>query len=154
MQWGAMRRRDVAVASLVVTLALAGCGKQTEQQTDTASRNDVDNLTTELTTPRNDARSLHPIYDGEVNALRRKGLKDPIPDLVSDLVSHPEIIPIQSPQGVPKYGFYDRAGIRILSGSWVLAPFEDGHNGGRLLLQYDVDDSGSIHWNVLQSEMY
>lgn len=154
-----MIRSDAAAALLIVAIAIAGCGKQAEQRTTaTVSRRYVDSLETELARLRSapdpsSARALHPISDGELGHLRRRGLTDPISDLVDDLASHPEIIPKKAPPGAAQYGFYDRAGIRVLNKDWVLAPYDDGHDGGYLLLQYEVGASGAIHWQVLQSGM-
>ncbi len=67
--------------------------------------------------------------------------------LRNDLMTHPELIPVEPSLG-GKMGFYDPAQIRILSDRWVMAGFEDGHNAGKLLLRYRIDD-GEIRWEVL-----
>jgi hypothetical protein len=153
-----MRRRDAAAASLIFALAIAGCGKQTEQQMTSAYfRHYLDSLETELAVLRQatehpSPRMLHPISETDVQELKRGGLGDPIPDVVNDLVAHPEIIPGKTAFVGGRFGFYNVAGIRVLNRHWVLAPFDDGHVGGDLILQYEVDE-GKIRWKVLQSEM-
>lgn len=148
---------------IVVSLALglAGCGKSpsTDQQMTSAYfRHYLDSLEVELArlrqpTEHPSPRALHPIDDIYLDILREKGLKDPIHDLVTDLTSHPEIIPGKTAFVGGRFGFYDVAGIRVLNQHWVLAPYEDGHVGGDLLLEYDIDKAGKIHWRVLLNEM-
>ncbi len=47
--------------------------------------------------------------------------------------------------------FYSESQIWILTEKWVLAYFEDGHNGGYLLLEYEVTKDGKIKWKTVAS---
>jgi hypothetical protein len=84
----------------------------------------------------------------EIANLQKNGLPDPEKDLVADLMQHSELIPYEGVMG-GTMGFYSKKDIHILSSRWVLASFEDGHIGGRMLLEYRVDPGGKIHWRVI-----
>ena len=90
------------------------------------------------------------LFSWDIRAMQKKGLKDPVDDIVSDLKQHREIIPIKATMG-GTMNFYDRSKIWILTNRWVLAYFEDGHNGGYLLLEYQIAPGGKIIWKVLAS---
>ena len=82
--------------------------------------------------------------------MKEKGLDNPIENMISHLQKHSELIPYKGIYG-GKMGFYDRDEIWVLTNKWVFAYFEDGHNGGYLLLKYDVSDYGKIHWEKIAS---
>ncbi|HET9887209.1 MAG TPA: DUF4829 domain-containing protein, partial [bacterium] len=84
--------------------------------------------------------------------LRKRGLNDPIAQIVEDLRSHPEIIPHHGDLG-GTMGFYDPDGIRVLSSRWVYARFEDGHVGGSGIFEFKVDPGGTLTWSVVSSAM-
>jgi hypothetical protein len=82
----------------------------------------------------------------ETDFLVERGLADPAGDLISDLVAHPEIIPMEPVLGGTMY--FPEGSVIILSDRWAYAEFEDGHLGGSCLLEYEVDD-GSVTWTIL-----
>lgn len=86
----------------------------------------------------------------EIEELKKKGLKDPIKDLKTDLMKHPELIPYPGVLG-GTMGFYFEDKIWILTKKWVLAWFDDGHIGGYILLEYKVSDDGEVSWKVIDS---
>jgi len=90
------------------------------------------------------------LFSWDIRAMQKKGLKDPVDDIVSDLKQHGEIIPFKATMG-GTMNFYDRSKIWILTNRWVLAYFEDGHNGGYLLLEYQIAPGGKIIWKILAS---
>ena len=92
---------------------------------------------------------LHPRY---IEEMKRRGLKEPVKDIISDLMQHRELIPYKGSVG-GTMNFYSESQIRILTNKWVLAYFEDGHNGGYLLLEYEVTNGGRIKWKALASYM-
>ena len=92
------------------------------------------------------------LFSWDIRAMQKKGLKDPVNDTVSDLKQNGKLIPYQPSMG-GKMNFYDAGRIWILTGKWVLAYFEDGHNGGYLLLEYEVAPGGKIIWKILASYM-
>jgi len=90
------------------------------------------------------------LFSWDIRAMQKKGLKDPANDIVSDLQQNGKLIPHQPSMG-GTMNFYDAGKIRVLTGKWVLAYFEDGHNGGYVLLEYEVKPGGKITWKILAS---
>ena len=77
------------------------------------------------------------------------GWENPLSVLRDDLISKPEIIPVDPVLG-GTMGFYDREGIRLLNDRWAIAWFEDGHIGGYLLLEFGIEKE-KIDWKVLST---
>ncbi len=90
------------------------------------------------------------LYRWDIEEMKRKGLKDPVKDIITDLRQHRELIPYEGTLG-GTMNFYSEDQIWILTKKWVLAYFEDGHNGGYLLLEYQVTKNGKIKWNGVAS---
>ena len=86
----------------------------------------------------------------DIEAMKKKGLKDPAADIIADLKQHRELIPYKGVLG-GTMNFYDDSKIWILTKRWVLAYFEDGHIAGYLLLEYEVVQGGSIAWKTIAS---
>lgn len=84
---------------------------------------------------------------GDVQRLKRKGLKNPEVDLMNDLMRKQKSLLTASGSMGGTMAIRD---IRILNDRHALAYFEDGHNGGYMLLRYTVEN-GSITWNKLDS---
>ena len=95
------------------------------------------------------ARSIE-IFDWDIQAMKKAGLKDPLNDIISDLKRHRELIPYEGSMG-GTMNFLGPSKMWILTKKWVLAYFEDGHNGGYLLLEYNITKGGGIHWTILAS---
>jgi hypothetical protein len=133
----------------------AQCRQQSSQNDDLRARvavldaraharlQEVDSLRTRLK-----ALASSPIDAIEIGLLRRRGLENPVQDLVADLQRHPEIIPYQGVLG-GRMGFYDRDRIRVLNDSWVYALFDDGHIVGHGIFGYHVASGGKISWRVI-----
>ena len=102
------------------------------------------------TVPGNPPASPIELFSWDIRAMQKKGLKDPVNDIVSDLKQNGKLIPYQPSMG-GTMNFYDAGKIWILTGKWVLAYFEDGHNGGYVLLEYEVAADGKIIWKILAS---
>jgi len=90
------------------------------------------------------------LYSWHIERLKRKGLQDPIKDIITDLMKYNELIPYEGTLG-GTMGFYHEDNIHILSPKWVFASFEDGHTGGHMLLEYQVSNEGTISWKVIDS---
>lgn len=78
-----------------------------------------------------------------------KGLRNPAKDLVIDLMKHNELIPCKGTHGGTP-GFYDPAGVAILSKNRVKASYEDGHESGSIELSFSVAN-GKIAWKVIHA---
>lgn len=94
------------------------------------------------------ARSL--LSHGDINRLKRQGLEDPVDDITQDLLKRNDLIPHEGVLG-GTMAFYSPSNIHILSPHWVFAYFEDGHIRGEMLLEYSVEDNGSLSWKVIDS---
>ncbi|MFZ2145686.1 MAG: hypothetical protein WAV28_00585 [Sedimentisphaerales bacterium] len=90
------------------------------------------------------------LHSWDIEQMKRKGLKYPVKDIISDLRQHRELIPYKGSMG-GTMNFYSESQIWILTKKWVLAYFEDGHNGGYLLLEYEVTKDGKIKWKTVAS---
>jgi len=96
-------------------------------------------------------QSLHQpeLSSQEVRQLKKKGLNNPVDDIIADLMKHNELIPFRGVLG-GKMGFYSKEGIYVLSTKLVRASFDDGHTNGWILFEYQVT-GGKITWKVLES---
>jgi len=88
----------------------------------------------------------------QIKTLKNRGLSDPVRQLSTDIMAHPELIPFEGVLG-GTMGFYSPEGITILSPSWVLARFEDGHVSGSCLLEYEISRDSTIHWKLIKAKM-
>ncbi|MFH2069561.1 MAG: hypothetical protein ABII89_08915 [Candidatus Omnitrophota bacterium] len=86
----------------------------------------------------------------EIQDLKKKGLKNPVNDIIADLLKHNELIPYQGVLG-GKMGFHSEKDIYVVSTRLVRASFDDGHIGGWMLLEYQVAGRNKISWKVLES---
>lgn len=89
----------------------------------------------------------------EIEELKKKGLKDPVKDLTTDLMNRKDLIPYKGVLG-GTMGFYCEENIHIISSEWAAAYFDDGHINGIMLLWYDVSKDGKIRWRVMDSYLY
>lgn len=90
---------------------------------------------------------LGSLSESDISRLEKKGLRNPEVALKNDLMKkQSSLIPVKGSVG----GTMTIRDIRILNDSYALAYFEDGHNGGNLLLKYTVAN-GTISWKVLDS---
>lgn len=93
-------------------------------------------------------REIQPrLSEFELLRLRRKGLANPVFDLIQDLSQRQDLIPAEAFFGGSMHIITGET--FVLSDRWVLAGFEDGHVRGNLWLEYDVDQAGRISWRVL-----
>ncbi len=93
-------------------------------------------------------RQVQPgVSDFELRRLQRKGLRNPVFELLQDLAQRDDLIPAEAFFGGTMHIIPGEA--YVLTDRWVLAGFEDGHVRGNLWLEYDVDNDGRISWRVL-----
>ena len=97
-------------------------------------------------------QSLHQpkLSSQEIQRLKDKGLKNPVNDIIADLVKHSELIPYQGVLG-GKMEFHSDKDIYVVSTKLVRASFDDGHADGWMLLEHQVTDENKILWKVLES---
>jgi len=65
-------------------------------------------------------------------------------------MKHNELIPCKGAVGGTP-GFYDPAGIAVLSKNYVVANYDDGHVEGTVELTFTVSN-GTISWKVKKAE--
>ncbi len=88
----------------------------------------------------------------ETDELERKGLKDPVTEIKSDLMNHTELIPYPGTMG-GTMRFTGPASIILLSGGYAHARFEDGHLGGECLLEFTVKPDATIQWKRIAARL-
>ena len=90
---------------------------------------------------------LGTLSQSDIQKLQRKGLKSPETDLMNDLNrKQNQLIPDKGTMG----GTMTIRDSRILNDRYALAYYEDGHNGGYMLLKYTVNN-GTINWTVVDN---
>jgi hypothetical protein len=89
--------------------------------------------------------SLGSISAGEIARLQRGGLTNPELDLREDLISKQNILLPKGSLG----GTMAIRDVKILTDRYALAYFEDGHNGGYILLRFSIESDKRIAWKVL-----
>ena len=90
---------------------------------------------------------LGSLSEADNSRLEKKGLRNPEVDLKNDLIKKQAgLIPAKGTAG----GTMNIRDIRILNDTYALAYYEDGHNGGNMVLKYTVTN-GTISWKVLDA---
>ena len=90
---------------------------------------------------------LGALSQSDIQRLKRKGLRNPETDLMNDLNrKQRQLIPVEGTMG----GTMAIRESRILNDRYAMAYYEDGHNGGYLLLKYEVNN-GNITWKVVDN---
>lgn len=109
------------------------------------------NKSKESGTQTTNTKSLNTIYlyRNDIENMKKKGLANPVEDIISDLGKHRDLIPYKGILG-GTMDFYGR-NIWILTNKWVLAYFEDGHTAGYMLLEYSITDNGKITWKRISA---
>lgn len=94
---------------------------------------------------REEAIGISRLSRQAVRAFKNSGLRNPEQDIITDLIKHPNLIPVKSgSDGGMK--FYDKKEIFVLSSNLVFAQFSDGNKNGSMILEYSVTSDGRISW--------
>ncbi|QMU30045.1 hypothetical protein [Adhaeribacter radiodurans] len=88
---------------------------------------------------------LGTLSDGDLTRLQEKGLTSPETNLREDLLSKQNMLLPKGSLG----GTMAIQKVKVLNDRYVLAYFEDGHNGGYLLLRFSIEPDKRINWKVL-----
>jgi hypothetical protein len=67
-----------------------------------------------------------------------------------DIIKHRVLIPFKGRLG-GTMGFYGGVVYRLPSSNWAIAPFDDGHIGGYMLLKYDQGKDGNTKWTKIEA---
>ncbi len=92
----------------------------------------------------------HRLPEKDRQFLVSKGLRDPLHDLVQDLMKHNELIPCKGALGGAP-GFHDADRIAVLSRDRLMADYDDGHVEGTIELTFTVLN-GAISWQVVRAD--
>lgn len=131
----------LAVKAQRTTTALRTCDRE---NADLRSQLDVANMAPLI----HSQRQVEPgLSEFDLRRLQRKGLPNPVFDLMQDLARRDDLIPAEAFFGGTMYIIPGE--VYVLTDRWVLAGFEDGHARGNLWLEYDVREDGQISWRVL-----
>lgn len=122
-------------------------------ETEKSLKSEIDEIKIKLETADKKLRDVPQIQEYEIEELKKKGLKDPVKDLRSDLMKRSDLIPYEGVLG-GTMGFCYEEHIHIISSKWAAAYFEDGHINGIMLLKYNVLKDGKIRWYVMDSFLY
>jgi len=122
------------------------------QQRNAQLSTEIDNLRLSIKKYEKQLENRPGLQSWDIERLRRRGLSDPVKDIVVDLMKHRELIPYEGTLG-GTMGFYYPDNVWVLTNKWVLASFEDGHMGGYMFLQYKVSENGKISWTVIDSSL-
>jgi hypothetical protein len=94
--------------------------------------------------------SLGQLSASEINQLKKRGLENPESDLKKDLLTNQkQVLAAKGTLG----GTMAIRDVRILNARHALAYFEDGHNGGHMVLRYEVKPGAQVAWTVLDNFM-
>jgi hypothetical protein len=121
--------------------------------TEESLQNEIGDIKAKLETADKKLRDMPQLQEHEIEELKKKGLKDPVKDLRSDLIKRSDLIPYEGVLG-GTMGFCYEEHIHIISSKWVAAYFEDGHINGVMLLRYNILKDGKIRWYVMDSFLY
>jgi len=90
---------------------------------------------------------LGSLSEADISRLEKQGLENPEATLKNDLMKkQSSLLPVKGSVG----GTMSIKDIRILNDTYAMAYFEDGHNGGNMVLKYTISN-GKIYWKVLDS---
>jgi len=81
----------------------------------------------------------------------RLGLADPETTLKKDLVKRKDLIPWKGIMG-GSMAVYSEDLIWFMAPNWCLAYVEDGHIGGYMLLEFEIQN-GEISWNLIGAKL-
>lgn len=150
---------EAVTASRNQAQATEAAQQKERQRTDmelAVARYELEQARTELAVQQQaaEAASTQPVvrlFDADLDELRQQGFKDPVVDLVADLQTRTDLIPMAGVLGGTQAW---RPSERWVVGkSFVVAEFDDGHVGGTMLLRYVVAN-GRITWAPLHWEQF
>lgn len=85
----------------------------------------------------------------DIARLQKSGFTNPETDLKNDLLTKQNILLPKSTLG----GTMAIREVKLLNDRYVYAYFEDGHNGGYMLLRFSIEPNKRVVWKVLDYYM-
>ncbi|TKC19803.1 hypothetical protein [Robertmurraya kyonggiensis] len=164
-------RKTILFQIVVVCLVLLGCQKENVTARQSQENKEIENLVIQVQELQNEIKGLKEsdnveeativkeqiITTDEFPALSQAeltnlGFTGKVDDIKEDLIRHEDIIPYKGVLGGEMHFLNDE--IIVLSHEWVFAPFDDGHTGGYLLLNFEIEGGKVTQWKVLDSYLY
>lgn len=164
-------RKTILFQIVVVCLVLLGCQKENVTARQSQENKEIENLVIQVQELQNEIKGLKEsdnveeativkeqiITTDEFPALSQAeltnlGFTGKVDDIKEDLIRHEDIIPYKGVLGGKMHFLNDE--IIVLSHEWVFAPFDDGHTGGYLLLNFEIEGGTVTQWKVLDSYLY
>lgn len=95
-------------------------------------------------------RSRTGLRPNEVEAFKKLGLKNPEQDIIEDLGSREDLMPVKGIFGA-RPSFYKDVRMYVLNSKWAYATFDMGEKLGQRLYGYTVEEGGKITWKVIDT---
>jgi hypothetical protein len=105
----------------------------------------VQSLQKQVKKLREEAIGISRLSEQTIREFKNKGLRNPEENIITDLIKHPNLIPVKSGSD-DGMKFYDKKKIFVLSRNLVFAHFSDGNKGGTMILEYSITSDGRISW--------
>lgn len=160
-------RKTILFLIAVVCLVLLGCQKENVTARQSQENKEIENLVIQVQELQNEIKGLKESDNVEEATIVKEknefpalsqaeltnlGFNGTVDEIKEDLIKHEDIIPYEGVLGGKMHFLNDE--IIVLSHEWVFAPFDDGHTGGYLLLNFKIEDGKVTQWKVLDSYLY
>ena len=86
----------------------------------------------------------YPLFFGK----KYEGVDDPVQFIKNQLRNQPDKIPLSPVLG----GNMEFRKIDIISEKWLLAIYDDGHVQGKAIMEYDLQQDGSVKYTVVATQ--
>jgi hypothetical protein len=97
-------------------------------------------------------RSQPGLTPEESEYFKKKGLDDPVEDIVNDLGSREDLMPFKGIFGA-RPSFYKDVRMYVLNSRWVYTTWNSGSAIGQQLFEYTVSDDGKIFWKKIETHL-
>ncbi|MFA6471642.1 MAG: hypothetical protein WCU00_06325 [Candidatus Latescibacterota bacterium] len=95
-------------------------------------------------------RSQPGLNGEEIEILKKKGLRNPVEDIVNDLGGREDLMPFIGIFGA-RPSFYKDVRMYVLNSKWVYTVWDNGSAKAQQLFAYTVSDSGKITWKLIDT---
>lgn len=160
-------RKSVFFLIVFVCFLLLGCQKENVTVDQSQNNKEIENLVIQIQELQNEIKGLKESDNVEKATIVKEknefpalsqteltnlGFNGTVDDMKEDLIKHEDIIPYKGVLGGDMHFLSEQ--IVVLSHEWVFAPFDDGHTGGYLLLNFEIEGGKVTQWKVLDSYLY
>jgi hypothetical protein len=147
-----MRWVNIILSLGIVAGCAAGCSNRSLSAENETLKKECARLSGELAIQkaRNEdlIRSQPGLRDEEREEYVRRGLKNPVRDIIDDLGGREDMMPVKGMFGA-RPSFYKDVRMYLLNAKWVYATFDVGGSIGQRLYEYSVAEGGALRWKVI-----